>query len=221
MQEKWKDIEGYEGLYQVSNLGRVRSLDMFVNHWRGGKRLVKGRTLQPSKDKLGYKRVTLVPDRKNHFVHRLVAKAFIPNPDNLPIINHKNCTPGDDRVENLEWCTVAYNNMYADANIKRSENQKGKVIPNDVRKKISDKLKGPNHPNWGKHLSEETKRNISNSRKDKRTVYQYTLDNKLVNIFNSLSDASRETETYLSNICKCCKGVLKNTNGYKWSYNPL
>lgn len=106
MIEIWKDIEGYEGLYQVSNLGRVKSLN--YNHT--GKS--KNRIL--SKDKYGYLFIRLHKDgvSKNYYVHRLVAEAFIPNPDNLPIVNHKSEVKTENFVWNLEWCDDWYNNHY-------------------------------------------------------------------------------------------------------------
>ena len=101
--EIWKDIEGYEGLYQVSNTGKVKS-------FRGNKEKILKATVMPH----NYRRVQLSKDGKNRgfFVHRLVAKAFIPNPDNLPIINHKDEDPSNNNMENLEWCTYKYNSNY-------------------------------------------------------------------------------------------------------------
>ena len=106
MEEIWKDVPGYEGLYQVSNIGEVRSL-----FYRGSKKI---QLLKPAQDKKGYLRVTLYKDKKTHTlqIHRLVGMAFIPNPNNLPCINHKDCNPGNNHVENLEWCDVKYNNQY-------------------------------------------------------------------------------------------------------------
>ena len=101
--EEWKDILGYEGLYQVSNIGRVRS-----NH-SGTWKIMKQSII-----KMGYKKILLRKnkERKSFFVHRLVATAFITNPDNLPFINHKDENPSNNNVENLEWCTHLYNMTY-------------------------------------------------------------------------------------------------------------
>nr|DAH93559.1 MAG TPA: homing endonuclease [Bacteriophage sp.] len=112
-EEIWKDISGYEGLYQVSTLGRVKSYDMRVPI-RGGIQTRKGRMLCLCRNIDGYNEVTLCKKgHKKHWrVHRLVALAFISNPDNFPVINHKNEIKTDNRVENLEWCTVSYNNNY-------------------------------------------------------------------------------------------------------------
>lgn len=108
--EIWKDIEGYEGLYQVSNMGRVRSLDRIDargHRW-------KGRMLSSKLRKDGYREVILCRDgkRKYMFVHRLVAGAFLPNPDNFPQVNHKDENKANNAVSNLEWCSALYNINY-------------------------------------------------------------------------------------------------------------
>lgn len=106
MEEVWKDIEGYEGIYQVSNLGNVKSL----NYVRMGIEKV----LKPKKHNKGYLQVQLTAKKDKTFtIHRLVAKAFIPNPDNLPLINHKDENKQNNRAENLEWCNYSYNSMYS------------------------------------------------------------------------------------------------------------
>lgn len=105
MQEVWKDINNYLGLYQVSNFGNIRSLK---------RNNTNGKILKQVKDKDGYVRVTLSKNnlRKNYFVHRLVAQTFIPNPQNLPQVNHKDVNPLNNNVDNLEWCNSKYNNNY-------------------------------------------------------------------------------------------------------------
>lgn len=124
--EIWKDIKGWEGYYQVSNLGNVRSLDRAITQSNGKVVVWKGRLLRQRKNELGYKFVGLRKDykRKTMRVHRLVAMAFIPNPNNLPQINHKDVNPSNNRVDNLEWCSQLYNNMYDNANIKRGISRK-------------------------------------------------------------------------------------------------
>lgn len=127
MEEVWKDIQDYEGYYQVSNLGRVRSVDRIVSHWRGGKQLKKGKMLKPYTDKHGYKHVTLSKDRKGKCVqvHRLVAFAFIPNPNNLKEVNHIDENPSNNCVDNLEWCTKQYNINYGTRNERMLQNRSG------------------------------------------------------------------------------------------------
>ena len=112
--EIWKDIEGYEGLYQVSNEGRVKSLQREIVYKDGRKKVLEEKILHNLLSDLGYYHVMLskncVP--KRYKVHRLVAKAFIANPNNLPVINHKDECKTNNFVENLEWCTQGYNVRY-------------------------------------------------------------------------------------------------------------
>lgn len=116
--ETWRPVKGYEGIYEVSDLARVRSLDHYVEcDTKAGyhlKRFFKGKILVPKKDKNQYLFVNLSVNRKIKAarIHRLVAEAFIPNPDNLPCINHKDENKQNNLPSNLEWCTVLYNNRY-------------------------------------------------------------------------------------------------------------
>lgn len=115
MEEIWKDIEGYENLYQVSNLGNVMSF------WKNQPHLLK-----PKRNPNGYLYVNLTfcsNNSKRFYVHRLVAEAFIPNPQKLPCINHKDEIKTNNRVDNLEFCTYSYNNTYGSALYKRAEAQ--------------------------------------------------------------------------------------------------
>lgn len=114
--EVWKDVKGYEGLYQVSNLGQIKSLGRWVKHT--GWRFEEEKILKPSKTNAGYLYVQLSKNSigKKFKVHRLVAEAFIPNPDNLPTINHRNENKCDNRADNLEWMTVKDNSNYGSRN---------------------------------------------------------------------------------------------------------
>lgn len=109
MKEIWKDIKGYEGLYQVSNLGRIKSL---IGHEKILKSYNKN-----SKDKTSYLKIILSKNSKTkaYLIHRLVAITFIPNLDNLPEINHKDENKLNNKVDNLEWCTRKYNIEYSKA----------------------------------------------------------------------------------------------------------
>lgn len=117
--EIWKPIKGYEGLYEVNNWGDVRSLDKVVSCRYGKKRTAKGQVLNPSLSR-GYPQVVLSDKgvHKHFFVHRLVAEAFVPNPDNLPEINHKDENPTNPYWRNLEWCNHQYNINYGSRNAK-------------------------------------------------------------------------------------------------------
>lgn len=115
--EIWEDIKGYEGLYQVSNLGRVKSLDRYVRSKNNSIALKKGKLLKTHTDKDGYLSICLYRTKCKKFqVHRLVAEAFIPNPYNLPQINHKNELKDDNRADNLEYCDCCYNINYGTRN---------------------------------------------------------------------------------------------------------
>ena len=129
MTEIWKDIKGYEGLYQVSNLGNVKSLPRLLIYSDGQRHYYKEKILRCIKKPSGYCFVNLYKDNvsKHKHIHRLVAEAFIPNPDNLPVINHKDKNPLNNRADNLEWCTQQYNVDYS-ASIKINQYSKDGVF---------------------------------------------------------------------------------------------
>lgn len=153
MTEIWRDIQGFEGIYMISNLGNLKSLDRIVNCKNGKCRIRRGVCFKVCKDNRNrYKYVTLW-DRNGKFlktsIHRLVAQAFIPNPNNYPIINHKDENQRNNRVDNLEWCTYKYNNEY-----------NGRI--DKCRHKISQTLKG-RHLN--RTLTDEQRKHISDGAK--------------------------------------------------------
>lgn len=117
MDEKWVDINGYEGEYQVSNFGNIRSLD---RNDRFG-RFIKGIKISQRAQKSGYMFVKLRSNgvQKTFRVHRLVAEAFCSNENNLPEVNHKDEDKQNNRADNLEWCTRSYNNSYGSGLAKR------------------------------------------------------------------------------------------------------
>lgn len=105
MKELWKNVPEYEGLYQISSLGQVRSLK-------------KNKLLKPETTHFGHKRVRLYKDgvTKKIYVHQLVARAFIPNPNLFPYVNHMDQNPANNHADNLEWCTQKHNLNYGTRN---------------------------------------------------------------------------------------------------------
>ena len=133
MQEIWKDIKDYEGLYQVSSSGQVKRVERYYTQLNGltGKsntKLLPEMIMKPFEDEDGYLRISLIKDnsRKKHFVHRLVAINFIPNPENKPEVNHKEGNKKDNRVVMIEWNTTSENQRHAIAN-KLYETAKGET----------------------------------------------------------------------------------------------
>jgi len=189
MQEIWKPIEDYEGYYEISNCGRVRSIKRMVmsSIRNGGKRIVSERMLTPRIDRGGYLRVTLVKSgckRKDVFIHKLVAEAFIPNPDNLPIVNHKDENSSNNYDWNLEWCTQGYNINYGTGTQRRSATRKA-------------------NGNGGRG----------------RRIVQLDLDGKLIQEFVSVRDAARQLGISRDTIKAVLSDKKESYNGYKWVYS--
>ena len=136
MEEIWKDIKGYEGKYQVSNLGRIKSLKRFVMTGANYQtpRTFEEKILKQSLNKKGYCIISLWSKNgiKNHIVHREVAKAFVPNPYNLTQINHIDENKQNNVADNLEWCTIEYNNNYGTRNKRHSKTLSKKIVQLDL-----------------------------------------------------------------------------------------
>lgn len=193
--EIWRDIKGYEGLYQISNEGKVKSLP---REWKcarneSGNRHRNEIIMSPQL-RLNYYRVRLVKDGvgKNKSVHRLVAETFIDNPDKKPVIDHINGNPIDNRVENLRWCTQEENNGFE-----------------LHRKNVGKALLGRKH-------SEETIEKIR--KKLYKSVNQYDLDGNFIATYASAKEAAKITNSNYVSICQCCTGRNKTANGYIWKY---
>lgn len=122
MKEIWKDIKGYEGLYQVSNTGKVKILS---------KNIIKKTTKVPK----GYLRVGLTKNGKTKYFypHRLVAQAFIPNLQNKPCVNHKDRNVKNNNVDNLEWCTYKENNNYENCQKRRITSRSISLVINQIK----------------------------------------------------------------------------------------
>lgn len=185
--EEWRDICGFEGVYQISNMGRVkRIIDAF------GRPLI--RILHPYLSPAGYYLVDLRASgkKKKISVHRLVAIAFIENPDNKPNIDHINAIKDDNRAENLRWCTQK-ENCNNPISIKRlSESQKGE-------KSVLYGKKGSLHY-------------------ESRKVAMCDMQGNVIKEFGAIAEAERETGISRANICIVCQGKRSSANGYKWRY---
>ena len=130
MKEVWKDIKNFEGYYQISSFGRVKSVSRIIHKNDGTIQTFQERILTPyiNEKRNEYTYVYLRKEGKKFpkFVHRLVAEAFIDNPDNLPQINHKDENPKNNRLDNLEWCDAKYNNNYGTKKERLSANHPSK-----------------------------------------------------------------------------------------------
>lgn len=193
MEEIWRDIEGYEGQYQVSNLGRVRSVERQVRKWNGFK-TIRESFLKQKLGKNGYVQVTLCKDgrMKTYLAHRLVAKAFIPNSENKPYIDHINTIKTDNRTDNLRWVTRKENEQNPLSILHRSEWQKG----------------GKNGM-YGK-FGKEHNRSIP--------IVQLTMDGKYIRDWECTRQVERELGFPSNNICSVLRKRTNSSHGYKWVY---
>ncbi len=180
-EEVWRDISGYEGLYQVSSWGNVRSF------------YGQGRILCPWNNRYGYLIVTLCKEcsHKAFSIHILVAQAFIPNPSNLPCVNHLDENKMNNRVENLEWVTHLQNNLYGS----RIERIRQKLVGNTFSQKGADERK--------------------------RAVMQFSRDGKRLATFDSAYAAARSVTGMSARnklINECCQRKKRTAYGFVWRY---
>ena len=194
--EEWRSIEGYEGLYKVSSLGRVRSCDRFTKDGRCT-RLFRGRVLKPAKNNGGYLKVVLCKDGKPTIfsVHRLVGMAFqdiCGEYMNGHEIDHRNTTRTDNRAVNLHWVTS-------------KENSNNPI----TRQHYSDAKKGEKGPWYGKFGKEHF---------SSKPIIQFDLRGNVIAEFDGLKDAERKLGINITKICDCCRGRRKTTHGYIFRY---
>lgn len=192
--EIWKAVFGYEGLYEVSNYGRVRSLDRIVEQINNGtacKRLYKGKILKLKKENNGYLRAHLSKDgvAKSVAVHRIVAMAFCPNPDNKPAVNHLDCNPVNNSATNLEWVTYKENMQWASSLGRMHFN------PENLKKACQSKKKA-----------------IIATNRNGETMRFPSITDAIKQL--GLSDAIRR---HISSVCKGLYGY-KTAGGYYWNY---
>lgn len=235
MIEEWKDIKDYENLYQISNLGRVKSLGKTIIDSSGRKRIIKERILKGGKDDKGYLYVCLCKDGIHKYikVHRLVAETFIPNPNNLPCVDHINTIRDDNRVENLRWVTYEENNNNPLTREKYKDRKHN--ITEETKKKMSEAKIGKPSPMTGKHHTEETKQKLreinlgkthteeskkkmSEAHKGKSANIKKVYCVELDKVFNSIKECAEELNIDSSHISKVCKGKRKTVGGYHFRY---
>ena len=220
MEEIWVDIKGYEGFYQVSNQGRVRSVEREIIR-NGRTTKLKGRVLKQNVDSKGYLCVNLSKENKTKTVrvHRLIAIAFIPNPENKPYIDHINTIRTDNRIENLRWATIeenANNPLSVEKQIGENNHRYGKKCPEELKEKLSIMFTGEGNPNYGKHHSKETKEKISKKIKKKKVV-QLSLYGEFIKIWDSTRETDKEGYNH-TRVIICCKDNTRTHKGYKWMY---
>ena len=195
MKEIWKGIKNYEGLYEVSNKGRVKRLERVTTDKNGKDYHLKEKILKDHLNSYGYLIVNLYnkDGGKQLRVHRLVAEAFIPNPNNnKPQVNHKDEIKTNNCIENLEWMTCKENNNYGTRNERAIKAMKATYEANheSICKAISKAVSKP--------------------------VAQYTKDGKLIKVWSSVSEAG--CQLCVSNISAVAKGKRKTSGGFVWRY---
>lgn len=243
-QEIWKDIKGYDGQYQVSNLGNVRCLG---KTYKNNGTDVEKKMFYCSKIKHpeGYTHVKIKSIEKgwqNVRIHRLVAEAFIPNPDNKPFIDHINTIRDDNRVENLRWVTRKENAnnpltiehvrnattgeknpFYGKSHTQEtkdriSKTKKGTPCPEYLKEKYSKMFRGEGNPNYGRHHTDEAKAKIRAARK-MRPVVQLSKEGYIINEFECLADAAKSIGCKTtSSISTSCERENRFCKGFKWMY---
>ena len=221
---KPKDIPGYEGLYGITKDGKIYNLKY-------------KRFLKAASDKDGYLRINLSKNgqKVSYRVHRLVALTYIPNPNNYPIINHKDENKQNNNVSNLEWCTHKYNTNYGTAIQRQSEKLKGRKFTEEHIKRLSESHKGykPSEEtrnriskaNKGHKTSKETRNKISKANKGKRMSENNHNSKKIIciesgRVFDCISDALEfmGKDRRNSAIGECLKGRTRTAYGYHWEY---
>lgn len=236
MKEIWRDIEGYEGLYEISSNGVIRSLDRYLPMPNGGEKLVKGRIIKQYITPNGYMTVFLGKthnDRKRKYVHRIVAEHF---PEICGDwfeecqIDHINCVRNDNKAINLKVCTAKENSNNPLTLKHQSIRKLGKKMPIGFGDKISKLRKGRKHTQEtkdkigkansialkGRKQSQKHIEKVAKARQ--KPIIQLTKEGEFIKHWGSAKQAGEELNINKSQITQCCKGRFKTAKGFKWRY---
>lgn len=200
MTEVWKSVKGYEGLYEVSDLGRVKSLGNGETH-------KTEHIMRTSRNCNGYVLVHLTKNgiTKTFQLHRIVASAFIENEDKKPCVDHIDTNVENNRADNLRWCTDQENNLNPITREHKSLSKRGENNPNHKSKLVGERLARFNEAH--------KKRTETIS----RPVNQIS-NGVVVATYRSAKDASTATGITSSNISRCCNLIRKTAGGYEWTF---
>ena len=209
--EIWKPVVGYEGIYLISNKGNLKSVSRTIHYRNGKTEFREGRIRKPN-IVCGY-RTFLMTDgkggkRKNMRAARMVAMAFIPNPDNKPCVDHKDTNTQNDCVENLHWVTYSENNLNPITRQRMSENRKGFVLSEEARRKIGDFFRG-------KKLSPGR---IAELKESASPVLMFSKNGEFIKEFRSSAIVQETMGICKSHISACCIGKRKSAGNYMWRY---
>ena len=241
--EEWKDAVGFEDALQISNIGRVKRKAFNHTIFNGVNSFRKAHIVKPRLREDGYYHITFHYKGKVHsmLVHRLVAMAFIPNPHNLPQVNHKDENPSNNCVDNLEWCDQKYNSNYGTngqrISAKLTNGLRSKVVEQYDRKgnfikefpsvaEVSRLLGFPTSSiarccNGSKKYSIVGGYQWKYKSSDKQIlnlpmINKYSQDGTLICSYNSVTEASEDTGVHYSSICQCFTGKRKSAGGFIW-----
>ena len=241
-QELWKPIIGYEE-YEVSNKGRIKRLAYYKTVCKGSKQFCEERILKPQMRKFGYQAVTLSHNSKvkSFLIHRLVATAFIPNPKNLPQVNHKDENPSNNNANNLEWCTQEYNSNYGTSKFRIAEKLKNGIMSKPVEQynKQGEFIREyPSAIEASRVLGLSVSGIVSCCNDNKKyahcggffwkyknsdkeitkasTIVQIDKSGKTIGIYYTVTEASKATSISRTSIHNCLTGLSKTSGGYIW-----
>ena len=242
--EKWKSVIGFEGLYEVSDKGRIRSIDRWIEQ-QGRMQLYKGCIMSQYINNSGYLMIRLSKENKKYSftVHRLVASAFVPNPNGFQYVNHKDENKTNNSADNLEWCTNEYNINYGTATLRRAKKMGTKICQYDLEgnlineyysiknaakvngipsSTIGDCVRGnicQSHGYiWVKTSEADPPKKIEPvfRKNSARPVVQYDIELNLIREYPNAHVASKETGVNGEGISCCCRGEARTAGGFIW-----